>query len=68
VVLHGAQAHGTYTGPSDLKPTGTATLREARDIGDFEGVVSWGLGLSKPACFRAFTLSGPSRLVVDVQS
>jgi hypothetical protein len=68
VTLHGAQAAGTYTGPTDLEPAGTGVLQEARQVGDFEGVVTWGLGLSRASCFRAFTLTGPSRLVVDVQT
>jgi hypothetical protein len=68
VTLHDTSSHGTYTGPTDLQPAGTANLREARQLGDFEGVVTWGLGLAHPGCFRAFTLSGPSRLVVDVQA
>jgi hypothetical protein len=68
VTLHGAASAGSYTGPTDLKPSGAAELQEARQIGDSEGIVTWGLGLTNPACFRAFTLPGPSRLVVDVQS
>jgi hypothetical protein len=68
VTVHGAQAGGTYSGSSDLRPAGTTVVREARQAQDFEGVVSWALGLSHGACFRAFTLSGPSRLVVDVQN
>ncbi len=68
VTLHGTSSHGTYSGPTDLNPAGTATVREARQLGDFEGVVTWGLGVSHPACFRAFTLGGPSRLVVDVRA
>jgi hypothetical protein len=68
VTLHDTSSHGTYTGPTDLRPAGTANLEEARQMGDFEGVVTWGLGLARPSCFRAFTLSGPSRLVVDVQA
>ena len=67
VTLQGSSAQATYTGPTDLKPAGTATLREARQVGDFEGVLTWGLGVSHPACYRAFTLDGPSRLVIDVQ-
>jgi hypothetical protein len=67
VVVHGASGQGSFTGPTDLRPAGTAVLREARQVGDFEGVVSWGLGLSRTACFRAFVLTGPNRLVVDVQ-
>jgi hypothetical protein len=67
VTMHGASGAGSYTGPTDLKPSGTAVLQEARLTGDFEGVVHWGLGLSHASCFRAFTLDSPSRLVVDVQ-
>jgi hypothetical protein len=67
VTLHSAQSQGTYTGSTDLRPAGTAVVQEARQVGDYEGVVHWGLGLSNAACFRAFTLAGPSRLVVDVQ-
>jgi len=68
VTVRGAQAHGTFTGATDLRPDGTGVLREARQVGDFEGVVTWGLGLSRATCFRAFTLTGPSRLIVDIQS
>jgi hypothetical protein len=56
----------SYSGPTDLHTNGNV-LREARQVGDFEGVVSWALGLSKPACYRVTTLSSPFRLVIDVQ-
>jgi len=68
VTVQGARSAGSYPGPTDLKPSGTAVLEEARQVGDFEGVVRWGLGLSHSTCFRAFTLTGPSRIVVDVQN
>lgn len=68
VTLHGAQSHGTYGGPTDQRPSGTSVVREARQVGDFEGVVTWGLGLSHTACVRTFTLTGPSRLVIDIQT
>jgi len=67
VTVQGARSAGSYTGSTDQKPSVTAVLKEARQTGDFEGVVHWGLGLSHASCFRAFTLTGPSRLVVDVQ-
>jgi hypothetical protein len=35
-------------------------------ICDFEGVVQWVLGVKEPHPYRAFTLTEPSRLVVDV--
>jgi len=46
----------------------STALREGRQIGDFEGVVRWGLGLAAPACMRVQTLSAPSRLVIDFQT
>jgi hypothetical protein len=67
VVLNPSGAYGSYNGPNDFTPA-YPILREARQIGDFEAVTTWGLGLSKPACFRSFTLTSPSRLVVDVQA
>lgn len=51
--------------PDDLKPQ-LPEIREVANIGDFERVVSYGVGLADQACFRAFELSGPSRLVIDV--
>jgi hypothetical protein len=59
---------GLSTGPTELNPQLPLfpQLAEARQIGDFEGVTSWGLGLNKQSCKRIFTLSGPSRLVIDV--
>ena len=57
--------HDTYTGATDFKHPEFSVLKEARLVGDFEGNVSWGLGLSRGACMRAFTLSNPARLVID---
>jgi hypothetical protein len=67
VSLNPASAYGSYSGSKDIK-RGDGTLREARQLGDFEAVNTWGLGLSKAACFRTFTLNSPARLVIDVQS
>jgi hypothetical protein len=53
--------------PTDLKPALPA-IREAAQIGNFERVVSYGVGLATPACFRVLELSGPTRLVIDVQT
>jgi hypothetical protein len=39
-----------YTGPKRFTP-GLGVLLEAVHLGDFEGQVSWGLGLSRDACF-----------------
>src|ERR1700674_1911006 len=53
--------------PTDLKP-GLPSVREVAQIGNFERVVSYGVGLGTPACFRVLELSGPTRLVIDVQT
>lgn len=42
-------------------------LREIAGAGDFEGYVSFGLGLATRSGFRAFRLTNPDRLVVDVR-
>jgi len=53
--------------PSDLKPR-LPQIREVANIGNFERVVSYGVGLKTAACFRVLELSGPTRLVIDVQT
>jgi hypothetical protein len=65
LVMHSTSLHGTYGGPTDFDPE-FPQLAEARSIGDFEGFVTWGLSLERQSCKRIFTLSSPSRLVVDV--
>jgi hypothetical protein len=63
-----ANQKSTYSGPTDFSQAGFPVLKEARLTQDFEGTVSWGLGLGSPACMRVFTLVGPSRLVIDFAS
>jgi len=67
IVIHGADEHTAYSGTTDFK-TNYPVLLEARQMEDFEGTVQWGLGLSKSACYRAFFLTNPTRLVIDVQT
>lgn len=68
--LNPAYAHdengSTLTTPARMrwyKPQVKAT----RLIGDFEGYVTVGVGLARKKPFRVFTLSDPTRLVVDVR-
>jgi hypothetical protein len=67
VIIHGADEHTSYSGSVDIKP-GYPVLVELRQVEDFEGTVQWGLGLSKTACYRAFYLTNPARLVIDIQN
>jgi hypothetical protein len=65
VVLHDASGDGVFTGPTDVQP-GFMVIREAKLLSDSQGVVEWGIGIARPACFHAWALTGPSRLVVDI--
>ena len=67
VIIHSADEHTAYSGATDFK-TGYPVLLEARQMEDFEGYVQWGLGLSNSACYRAFFLTNPTRLVIDIQT
>jgi hypothetical protein len=51
--------------PADIKPAFTS-IREIAQIGNFERVLTYGIGISSSQCVRVLELSGPSRLVVDV--
>jgi hypothetical protein len=66
IVLLNASNHATFTGATDIH-TGLPAIREARLIGDFEGVVSWALGVNGQGFIRVMALTYPNRLVVDVQ-
>jgi hypothetical protein len=67
VIIHGADQHTSYSGPTDIKP-GYSVLLELRQTEDFEGTVQWGFGLAKVACYRAFFLTSPARVVIDIQN
>ncbi len=45
---------------------GFPMLKQVKGAGDFEGVVSYGIGAASRSGFRAFTLTGPNRLVIDL--
>jgi hypothetical protein len=71
VVVHGAVAQWRaapitpYSGPSTVTP-GYPTIKQVSISGDFEAVLSFGIGLSRTAGFRVARLGSPDRLVVDV--
>jgi hypothetical protein len=68
VVLRNARAHdsnGHSTVPNVKTPL-CPNLRQVKTAGDFEGVVTFGLGLRHKTGFRVFRLRHPKRLVVDV--
>jgi hypothetical protein len=67
VTVHSATGATTFTGSTDIVHPEFQIIKEARQVQDFEGYVSWGIGLSKPACMRTLVLDDPARLVVDFQ-
>ena len=65
VDLSSEQPVEVYTGPEEFTP-GFGTIREAVMLGDFEGQVSWGLGLSRRECF--VVEAEPDRLTLELAS
>ena len=69
VVLQG-QAH-TDDGRATVDTTqafGLKNILAVRNAGDFEGVLTVGVGLAKKAAFHVHRLSSPGRFVVDVDN
>ncbi len=64
----GVTLRETYTGPKRFKPAGTPVLAEVVQVSDFEGTLTWAVGLRQEAPFKVQTLSSPSRVVVDFQA
>jgi hypothetical protein len=59
-------ASGTlYSGPGAVTP-GLESLLQITGAGDFEGYLSFGIGLADRAGFRVLSLADPSRVVIDV--
>ena len=69
VVFEGANAHnedGSPTfSPRQFSP-GLTAVKEVAQIGDFEAVVTYGIGVDRRRPIEVSTLSSPSRLVIDV--
>jgi hypothetical protein len=76
VVMHGGTLDTTpqvtdpkqarsYAGPRRIRPD-LDVVEEIAAAGDFEAVLSFGIGIDERAPFRVLRLSGPGRIVVDV--
>ncbi|MEX0791450.1 MAG: hypothetical protein WD178_11815 [Actinomycetota bacterium] len=65
VDLSGPELVMTYTGPKEFKPN-FPVLAELEHAGDFENVLSWGIGLKASRCIEATQLNSPLRLVLDI--
>jgi hypothetical protein len=56
----------TYDGPARVEPTGASFVTEVVRTGDFEGVLTWVIGLDQQRPFSVFRLSNPSRVYIDI--
>ena len=71
VVFRGASSwctqppHRTYTGPAAITPFYPALLAVSA-AGDYEGYLSFGVGLAGKAGYHAYALTHPARVVIDV--
>lgn len=65
LTFHGVDLSATV--PIDQTPS-LPVVTEVQNIGNFERVVSYGVGLNSPACVRVLELNGPTRLVLDFQT
>jgi len=68
VDLSGGEAEPTYTGPDRFAPDGASALTELALVEDFEGTLTWGVGVDEQRPFRVQVMESPLRLVVDVQA
>ncbi|MFE8604963.1 AMIN-like domain-containing (lipo)protein [Archangium violaceum] len=69
VTVQPAQAHDgpQVTVAERKRKPGLPIFEEMELTCDFEGEVTWALGVKKPNKYRVMELSNPTRLVVDVQ-
>ena len=70
ITLRPAAAHRDDGSSTLLGPipdvTGFAAFRQVADAGDFEAVLTWGIGVADRTGLRVTTLTGPARVAVDV--
>ncbi|MDP2312049.1 MAG: hypothetical protein Q8P41_04025 [Pseudomonadota bacterium] len=69
VQVQPATAHddaGAETTPKESKP-GLPVVREIERTCDFEAVVAYVVGVGAPTAYRAFELTAPARLVIDIK-
>jgi hypothetical protein len=63
--IEGDHVTKTYTGPRRLTVGDDSVVRDVVKTGDFEGVVTWAIGLDQPRRFT--TEASDSQLVVEIE-
>ena len=59
-------APATYTGPASIEAADAARIQQVRRTGDFEGVLTWVIGLDRKRPFHVSTADAPARVIIDV--
>ena len=69
-VMHPAAAHDDHGNPTFPGPlpqiADTAALRDIADAGDFEGQITWGIGVAARTPVQVRRLDHPARIAIDV--
>jgi hypothetical protein len=63
---HDEAGNSTYTGPQKFRTRNLHNVMAVAVTGDFEAVLSIGLGTRYRSWVRVFTLDSPTRVVIDV--
>jgi len=65
---HNESGVPTYLGPAKFRTRDLTNVMAVAITGDFEAVLSVGVGIRYQSWVRVFTLSSPTRVVIDVGS
>jgi hypothetical protein len=71
VRFEGANAHDDSGAPTVARrrfSPGLTAVKEVAQVGDFEATVRYGIGVDRRRPIKVSTLSGPSRLVIDIDT
>jgi hypothetical protein len=63
---HDDAGHPSYPGPQKYRTRNLANVVAVAITGDYEGVLSVGVGMRKQTWIKVFTLHSPTRVVMDV--
>jgi hypothetical protein len=63
---HDDAGHPSYPGPKKFRTPNLGNVMAVAITGDYEGVLSLGIGMRKQTWLNVFTLSNPTRVVIDV--
>lgn len=67
VDLSGETYEQVYTGPNTIDGVG-GVVEQIKSASDFEGQLTWGIGVDERRPFVVSTLTNPTRLVIDIKA